>query len=315
MRTGDPMWNQNLCGIKTSIMKIYREITPLDSREVYGIFNYPVADFNYPLHNHPEYELNLVMNAAGNRIVGDKIEKFVGCDLVLLGPYLNHNWDDVDTDYQKTPAPHTIVLQFSETLFQGNFLSKSAFTAIKMMLNYSVRGIEYYGDTREIVQRKLLELVDLKGFEGALAFLDILQTLALSKENHLIASAGYSSKVLSPESKRMDRVYGYIMENYRKKITAQEVASMVNMSESAFSHFFKKSTNRSFSNFLTETRLGEVCKLLLETQDSVSEICFKCGYKNLSNFNRLFKKYRGMTPVEYRRQLRYELPTVAERFV
>ena len=90
---------------------------------------------------------------------------------------------------------------------------------------------------------------------------------------------------------------------------------MVNMSESAFSHFFKKSTNRSFSNFLTETRLGEACKLLLESQDSVSEICFQCGYANLSNFNRLFKKYRGMTPVEYRRQLRYELPVVAERFV
>lgn len=296
-------------------MKIYREITPLDPREVYAIFNHPNADFDYPLHNHPEYELNLVMNASGNRIVGDKIEKYEDCDLVLLGPYLNHNWDDSDTDYQQKKHPHTLVLQFSETLFQGNFLSKSAFIPIKTMLDYSVRGIEYHGETRELVKHKLLRLVDLKGFEGALAFLEVLQILAMSKENHLIASAGYSSKILSPESKRMDRVYGYIMENYRKKITAQEVASMVNMSESAFSHFFKKSTKRSFSNFLTETRLGEACKLLLETQDSVSEICFQCGYSNLSNFNRLFKKYRGMTPVEYRRQLRYELPVVAERFV
>jgi len=300
---------------KIRIMKIYREITPLDSREVYGIFNHPDADFDYPLHNHPEYELNLVMNASGNRIVGDKIEKYEGCDLVLLGPYLNHNWDDSDTDYQQEAHPHTVVLQFSETLFQGDFLSKSAFMPIKTMLNYSVRGIEYYGETRENVMHKLLRLVDLKGFEGALAFLEILQILAMSKENHLIASAGYSSKILSPESKRMDRVYGFIMENYRKKITAKEVASMVNMSESAFSHFFKKSTNRSFSNFLTETRLSEACKLLLESQDSVSEICFQCGFYNLSNFNRLFKKYRGMTPVEYRRQLRYELPSVAERFV
>lgn len=296
-------------------MKIYREITPLNPQDVFGLFNYPDATFDYPLHNHPEYEINLIMNASGNWIVGDKAEKYEDCDLVLLGPFLNHAWDGADTDRQKYPTTHTVVLQFDKNLFQNSFLSKTAFHAIKVMLAYSVRGIRFYGETRKKAKKKLLKLVDLKGFEAAMLFLDILQLLATSNENRLIASSGYTSKIPSPESKRMDKVYEFIKENYRSKITAQQVASMVNMSESAFSHFFKKSTKRSFSKFLIDTRLGEACKLLLETQDSVNEICFRCGYTNLSNFNRLFKKYIGMTPVAYRRQLSYELPEVANRFV
>ena len=296
-------------------MKIYREITPLNPGDIYVLFNYPDAVFDYPLHNHPEYEINLVMKASGNRIVGDKMEKYNDFDLVLLGPYLNHAWDGADTDKQKYPSTHTIVLQFGERLFQNNFLSKRAFQSIKTMLGYSVRGIEFSGKTREIVREKMMELVYLDEFEGAIAFLNILQILATSEDNRLVASAGYSSKIPSPENKRMDRVYEFIMNNFQSKITLHQVASMVNMSDSAFSHFFKKSTKRSFSKFLTDARLANACKQLLETQDSVSEICFQCGYTNLSNFNRLFKKYKGMTPVAYRQQLRYELSTVAERFV
>ena len=296
-------------------MKIYREITPLTPGDIYAIFSYPDATFDYPLHNHPEYEINLVMKASGNRIVGDKMEKYKEFDLVLLGPYLNHAWDGADTDKQKYPTTHTIVLQFGEELFQHTLLSKRAFQPIKTMLDYSVRGIEFHGATRAIVMEKMLKLVDMDEFEGAIAFLNILQILATSNENRFVASAGYSSKIPSPENKRMDRVYEFIMDNYQKKITLHQVASMVNMSDSAFSHFFKKSTKRSFSTFLTDARLAHACKQLLETQDSVSEICFQCGYTNLSNFNRLFKKYKGMTPVAYRQQIRYELPVVAERFV
>ncbi len=296
-------------------MKIYREITPLTPGDIYAIFSYPNATFDYPLHNHPEYEINLIMRASGNRIVGDKMEKYKEFDLVLLGPYLTHAWDGVDTDKQKYPTTHTVVLQFGEQLFQNNFLSKRAFQPIKTMLDYSVRGIEFYGETGAIVRRKMLELVNLGEFEGAIVFLEILQILATSNENRFVASVGYSSKIPSPENKRMDRVYEFIMENYQEKITLHQVANMVNMSDSAFSHFFKKSTKRSFSKFLTDARLAHACKQLLETQDSVSEICFQCGYTNLSNFNRLFKKYKGMTPVAYRQQLRYELPVVAKRFV
>ena len=198
-------------------MKIYREITPLNPGDIYTIANYPDATFDYPLHNHPEYEINLVMKASGNRIVGDKMEKYNDFDMVLLGPYLNHAWDGADTDKQKYPKTHTVVLQFGEKLFQNSFLSKRAFQPIKTMLDYSVRGIEFHGTTRKVVIEKMLKLVHMEEFEGAIAFLNILQILATSHENRFVASAGYSSKIPSPENKRMDRVYEFIMEHYQEK--------------------------------------------------------------------------------------------------
>lgn len=295
-------------------MKIYREITPLKPQDVFGLFNYPEAEFDYPLHNHPEYEINLIMRASGTRIVGDKVEKYQDWDLVLLGPYLNHTWDGSDTNKQQYPTTHTIVLQFEEHLFQTALLSKEAFQSIKRMLDFSVRGIEFYGETRTKATDKLMRLTELQGFEAAICFLEILQYLSISEENRLIASAGFAAKNKVPGSAKIDKVYDYLRKNYQNKISIKQVADIANMSESAFSHFFKKSTNRNFTTFLMELRLGEACRRLLNTQESVSEICFNCGYTNLSNFNRLFKKYKGMTPVAFRQQVSYHQSTIAKRF-
>lgn len=296
-------------------MKIYREIIPIMSKDVFGIFNCPKAIFEYPLHNHPEYEINLILKASGNRTVGDKVEKYEDCDLVLLGPYLNHCWDISDTDKIKYPNTHNIVIQFEENLFQNSILSKDTFQDINMMLNYSLRGIVFFGETRNQAIQKILQLVDLEPFERTIKILELLQMLATSKENRLISRTPASSKINSPESKKMNKVYNFIMANYHKKITAPQVAGMINMSESAFSHFFKKSTNKSFTKFLTEIRLSKVCIKLIGTQDTVSEICYQCGYTNLSNFNRLFKKYKGMTPLRYRQQAKYNVSNLDKKYI
>lgn len=296
-------------------MKIYRELTPITGEDVFGIFNHPDAQFTYPVHRHPEYEINLIMNGSGNRIIGDKMEKYDEIDLVLLGPNLSHKWDDTDTNRGKFPSTHAIVLQFEEAFATNPLLDKILLHPIKKMLRYSVRGIEFFGQTRERAKDKLLKLTEMKGFEQVIEFLNLLNLLAISEEKRLIASAGYVTERETQECVRMDKVYAYIQEHYNRKLFASEVADLVNLSESAFSHFFKKSTNRSFSQYLTEIRVGQACKLLLETQDSIREVCFQCGYGNLSNFNRLFKKYKGMTPQEYRKQVNFEVEEVEERFV
>ena len=79
-----------------------------------------------------------------------------------------------------------------------------------------------------------------------------------------------------------------------------EIADELGMSESAFSHFFKKRTNRSFIDFLNDIRIGNAAKMLYETSNTISEICYASGFNNVSNFNRLFKKKKGQTPTEYR---------------
>jgi len=295
-------------------MKKYREITPIQSKEVFGIFHYPDSAFGYPLHSHPEYEINMIFNGAGNRIIGDKVEKYVDIDLVLLGSNLSHYWDNSDINKKIHPATAVTFIQFEERLFD-HFLTKEAFHPIKIMLQYASRGIEFHGQTRISAMKKMITLSKLSGFEACLHFFSLLNFLALSEEKKLIASAGYSTQIIMKESKRIDEVYQYMLQNFHRQITVKEVAAIASMSESAFSHLFKKSTNRSYMNFLTEIRLSHACDLLNSTQLSVKEIAYNCGYTNLSNFNRLFKKYRHTNPLDYRKKSAYTIPEFEDRFI
>ena len=295
-------------------MKIYREITPLQPQDVFSIYHNPDSFFGYPLHSHPEYEINMISKGKGTRIIGDKVDKYEDTDLALLGPNLHHYWDNSEVDKNIFPTTAVTFIQFEEHLF-GNFLHKADFQPIRLMLQYAARGIEFYGQTKIDAMEQMQHLTRLEGFEATLQFLKFLHFLATSEEKRLIASAGYSTKIITKESRRMDEVYQYILQNFHKKMPIKEVAAIANMSESAFSHFFKKSTNRSYMLFVTEIRLRQACQLLTASQLNISEIAFKCGYSNLSNFNRLFKKYKGCTAIEYRNKMEYSVSDFEDRFV
>ncbi len=290
-------------------MKVYREITPLTEHDTFISKDCQNAHFDYPLHNHKEFELTLIMKCSGTRIVGDSITKYQDCDLVLVGPEVYHRWDDSDLpEEDKKITPHVIVTQFEENLFDPSLLAKKEFYPIKTLLEDAVRGLVFHGETFNRVKKKLLGLKDLSGFEAVIEFFQVLNLLAVSSEKQYLASEGYSSRPQHSKSKRINDVYNYILANFTKKINLAEAASIANMSESAFSHFFKKSTHKSFTQFVIDLRIGHACKLLLETQDTISQICYQCGFNNVSNFNRLFKKYKDFTPYDYRKQFEKNKP-------
>lgn len=295
-------------------MKLYREITPIQPKDFFGIYDYPEASFNYPLHSHPEYEINMVMNGAGNRVVGDKIDKYEGMDLVLLGPNISHCWDNVDAHKKGFRKTSVIFIQFDEHLFD-QLQHKEVFYPIQLLLQYANRGVEFHGNTVEQTKQKMQEMTTMPPFEASLEFLKLLHTLANSEEKRLIASPGYSTSIIPKESRRIEEVYAFIKQNFHNPITLKEVAAIANMSESAFSHYFKRSTNRSFIKFLTEIRLSHASRLLTTTLLSVSEIAFQSGYTNLSNFNRLFKKYKDCTPLQFRNKIEYATPAIQDRFL
>ncbi len=289
-------------------MKIYREITPLNSSDVFVASCYKNPTFTYPLHNHPEYELCLTLNSRGTRIVGDSVAKYTEKDLVLIGPYIYHRWDNNDQIEEKRKDALTVVVQFDKQLFESNLLNKEAFYSIKKMLYRSNRGILFFEDSNfNQTAERLIKLADLEGFEAVLEFLSILNSLATTLNQKLLTSTSFNVKPEELGSSRINAVYDFIMKNYTKRILVTEAAEIANMSESAFSHFFKKCTNKSFTHFVIELRIGLACKLLMETQDTISQICFQCGFNNISNFNRLFKKYKKITPLQYRQKLETSL--------
>ena len=274
-----------------------KEITPISKEDLFIVLNYTDAKFDYSPHYHSDYELNMVLDSCGTRMVGDNVSDFGDIDLVLLGPNLPHKWDG-----RVERGNHVVTIQFHEQLLDFPILTKRLFSSIKDLLLRSSRGIEFSRATAENVKGKILEMTHMQGFDTALQFLSILYELSVSRNMKMLADTHFLPNELALESKsrRINKICEYVEENYFERITLSDISAMIGMSESAFSHFFKKKTQRNFIDYLNDIRVGHACQMLVETTNSVSEICYSCGFNNMSNFIRVFKKKKGETPSDYR---------------
>lgn len=284
-------------------MQIYREITPLNKSDVFVLLDSASNGFDYPIHNHPEYELNLIMGMSGSRTVGDSTERYFDADLVLIGPYIYHKWDGDAALLASGQQYRVITIQFGMDLFNAHLLQKGRFFKIRELLNDARRGLKFSGQTLSDASRMMISLTQDKEFSNIIEFLSLLDLLSRSTERDFLASEGFTPQSFKSDNNRIKIAYGAILRYFtNSNLKIGEIAKMVNMSESAFSHFFQKYTNKSFTQFLIDVRIGHACKLLLDTDDTIKEICFQSGFNNLANFNRLFKKYRNCTPLEYRKK-------------
>ncbi|MCD7930725.1 MAG: AraC family transcriptional regulator [Tannerellaceae bacterium] len=276
--------------------EIQKEITPLSADDLFIVLNHPSAKFDYPVHHHSDFEINLVMDTYGKRIVGDSIEEFSTLDLVMIDPNVPHAWQGEIVENN-----HVVTIQFSDKLLDFPILEKRLFNSIKNLMLEAHRGLVFSEKTRIEMKEKILKLTKMQGFQTVLEFFSILHGLSVA-DRRLLISNQYDSQavVRTSKSRRIAKVCKYIEAKYEEPIKLGEVAALVNMSESAFSHFFKKKTNTSFIDYLTNLRIARACQMLTETTHSIAEICYACGFNNLSNFIRTFKKKKGSTPSEYR---------------
>ncbi len=276
---------------------IEREITPLTDEDFFIVLNNFHAKFDFPVHYHPEYELNFVFNSSGKRVVGDSIQEYSDMDMVLIGPNTPHAWSG-DNDHDDV---RVITIQFQKSILSDATLNRKLMTPIKELLYKSYRGIEFSKETIESFRTRLVGLCDKSGFDSFLELLSILYDLSISRNQKLLSSSSYVNKYENSKSRRIKKVTDYIHENYTSQVKLKEVADLVNMSETAFSHFFKKRTQRSFSDFLHDVRVGNATRLITGSEKSMAEIGYECGFNNLSNFNRIFKKKKGCTPSEFKK--------------
>lgn len=275
--------------------RIIREITPINSDDFFVLLNHPTAAFDFPTHYHYEFELNMVEHFEGKRIVGDSVESITGSDLVLIGPNTFHSWE-AHPEFRT----HVITIQFSPELFGSSFINKNLFRPVKELLDLSTRGIVFSEEEQRRILPRLLALPDKKGFDSVIDFLIILNELAISPNKRVLCSPNFTQNHYEVKSRRIKIIHQYLQKNYGNKITVGEAAKLINMTESGFCHFFKKRTQKSFVDFLNDLRVGEAARMLLETTNTVSEISYNCGFNNISNFNRIFKKKKGFTPSDYR---------------
>jgi AraC-like DNA-binding protein len=267
-------------------------------------FNFFVQDtpyFSTPWHYHPEYEIVLVLESTGKKFVGINISSFKPGDLCMIGAYLPHYYRNEDVYYAKETAlrAKSLVIHFLEDFMGSKFFELPECQNLKNLLDRSKRGLNFGSKTLKKVAPKIEGMKELSGVYRLMELISILNILSEAED---IKELNTNPMSLQNEvdSARINDVLSYIVQNYQQEIHLGEVAKLANMSESAFSRYFKKRTRLTFSQFVTEIRIEHACKLLVQDKMSISAISVESGFNNLSNFNRQFKLVKHTTPLAYR---------------
>ena len=257
------------------------------------------TQFRFNWHFHPEYELTLIVRSQGKRFVGDNISDYGDGDLVLLGPDLPHTWQSLPS-HPSRERHRACVIQFREDFLGDGLFDSLEFRQVRAMFKRSARGLCFSGPAHDEAAQRIVALAELHGVARLAALLEILDLLSRSRRVQSISGPGFVPSLHQANHRRIDRVCEYINENYQRSISQPYVAGLVNMRPSAFSSFFKKTVGVTFIDYVNNLRISHASRLLIDTDQSVLEICQLSGFTNLSNFNRRFLRVKGVSPRKYR---------------
>jgi len=283
-------------------MKVPVQKSPISPNHAFEIKFLKDPHFDANWHFHSEYQLFVVLKGTGTRFIGDHFSPFREGDVVFTGPDLPHLWRSDPEYFEGDTQRWTegVVIYFHEDFLGRELLMKNELYWIRQLFTKAKQGMEITGSTGNEVKGLMQDLLIVKDFESILMLLKILHLLAHTTEYRVLSSTGYTNSLKESDTERMNRVHAYVMRNFRESVTLEEVATIANMTPTSFSRYFKTHANKTFSEFLTEIRIGYSCKLLIEKKVNISQACYESGFHTLSNFNRQFKAVTQHSPLEYK---------------
>ncbi|GAB3648645.1 AraC family transcriptional regulator [Echinicola sediminis] len=286
-------------------MKLVLKETDNFSNQRISITKKEVPCLDSSWHYHEQYELIYISQSNGIRFVGDSVAQFSPGDLVLVGPYLPHLWRN-DVSYYKdgdTGNPvKTIVLKFKKNFIGEGTFENPEFSAINEMLDQAKFGVCFGKRVSESLHEDLIDIVHLTPAEQSIKLLELLRLLSLTSDQEVLSSSDMR-QYTTEHSHRLDAVLKYISDNYASYISLKDVADIACMTTNSFCRFFKKMTNKSFTQFLNEIRIRQATRLLAQEDLMISEVCYLVGYRSVTNFNTQFKQILGCTPKLYKQSL------------
>lgn len=276
--------------------EIYREKSPLSDKDCFVVFDRRKSTFTFPIHVHPEYELNFVNGATGaQRIVGDSVEYIAEKDLVLIAnPELKHAWKDGNC---KNKNIHEITIQFHPQLFE-QFEHKNQFSSILALFHRASKGLSFGPNTIEKIQ-PLLQIITMEtdGFYSVMRLFILLYELSKSEDYRQLSSGGTIE--MNRTNDLLKQLYEFVNENIAKDIRITEIARALNMSRSTFARFLSTHTQMNFTDYLIDFRI-KTATLKLKEGVSIAQVSEECGFNSVSYFYRVFKKMKGINPAEFR---------------
>jgi AraC-like DNA-binding protein len=278
-------------------MRLQIQKLPLSEQSSFLADQFITPDFETPWHYHSEYELVLIIKGKGKRFVGNHIADYQEGDLTFLGPNLPHLFRKEDTN----EPGGSLVIHFQEEFLGKDFTCIPEMQKISLLFEKSKMGLHIYGKTKDIIIRKMNDILHLQSMERLICLLNLLTFLADSSEYELLSSPDVSGQN-GKDNDRLNKVFDYVMTHFTEDISLNKIAEIANMSYSGFCRYFKNRTKKSFSHFVNEIRIGHACKRLMESDMSVSNICYESGFNNLTNFNEQFKKIIKLTPYQFKQK-------------
>lgn len=261
--------------------------------------------FKFPLHFHNEYEIVYILKSTGTRFVGNSIQPYSAGDLVLLGSSLQHMYRSAPEYYKndKDLRVHAITLQFSKDFFDHAISNYPEFNNIKKLLLKSKRGIYFHKNANQRIRSKITRALDLTGLPLLLECLQILSLMSTTNKISLLnrEDSESTSEFIEADA-RLVKVLSFIKREYNRQLTLKEIAGVAGMNQSAFCRFFLTKTGKTCTEYIHSLRINYACKLLLEGKWTITEICYECGFNNISNFNRQFKRTTKHSPTDYLRE-------------
>jgi len=258
-------------------------------------------EFTMPMHAHANWELTLIEGGKGmTRVIGDNVDTIPDTDLVLVTQCdLHHAWTKGNCT---NPSVREVSIQFVPDLIPQASLHKRQFRTIARLFERAKRGVIFSESAKEQAVKEINDLLATDDkFKQLLRFMYILYTLSLDSGSRILSSDSFAEVKTKPESRRIELVDTYLRQNYMNVIRLSDLARLVGMTEVGFSRFFKRTMNITLSDYLIGLRVGHASRMLVDTDSTVSEIAYACGFNNLSNFNRLFRKNRGCSPHQFRK--------------
>jgi AraC-like DNA-binding protein len=287
---------------KPKLLKVFENVN-----SSFDIRYEKTSHFDNPWHYHPELELTLVTKSSGIRFVGDSVERFEAGDLVLLGANLPHYWRNDSAFYQSNSEQfaEAIILRFSIDILGKQLMNLPEMRLVTELFGRAAQGLWFGRDVSIQLKPTLLKLHESNGINQLIIFLEIFKTLSQTDNFKVLSTKTFVGTKQQNDSNRINQVLKYIHANLQETIDLQTVAGLANMNPTAFCRYIKSQTNKTFVELLNEIRIANACRLLLEDKIEIAQICYECGFGNVTHFNYTFKKITGQNPTEYRKAIIY----------
>ncbi len=281
-------------------MKPFVEKLHLDESTSFYAALHATPNFEVTWHQHPELELISFEQGHGTAYVGNAVTSFHQGDIFLLGSNLPHTFQKAKKDMQVK----AVVVQFLEEFLGQSFIAIPEASAIKDLYSLALNGLKIESQIAGELKDQLLALTRISGMEKVIALLRILSRLSEAGLSETLSSRNPESFVMK-HNERIDSIYRYTIANFHQDIALSEMADMAAMTIPAFCNYFKKITRKTYVQFLNEVRISHACKQLSETDESIMNICYSCGYNTPANFNKQFMKQKNMSPLQFRKSIRH----------